>query len=268
MCVVTASRRPRDQRETEPAQPARPAERRPGRHATWPARPAGGSAPDDQGTAGDGQGEGRIAGGPQQPCCAASGAARPAADRTRARARRDCSLRTGNTGRRPPDGRCREPACTSGAVAATARKAGHRPRHQADQPRDRHPPTGGCQSAPIATGRLRQATASRPRVARSARAARRAAEAVGVGVAGEQRALEEHHRGVPHGGRAAEQRQRHAREQRLDREHQERAEQHGAGEPRQGRRAMPRGLDRKRPVAAMPGRAMSASPLDPRSGGD
>jgi hypothetical protein len=125
------------------------------------------------------------------------------------------------------------------------------PPHQPDQPWDRRP---ADRRKPIGADRHRQAEAGereQPEVGRDLPARpEAAAEAMGIGIAGEQRALEEHHGGVPHDGRAAEQRQRHAREHRLDREHEKRTEHHRAGEPRQGRRAVPRaGVDGKRPLA-------------------
>jgi hypothetical protein len=128
-----------------------------------------------------------------------------------------------------------------------------RPGHQPDQPRDRRAPDGRL---PIRTDRHRQAERGDGKQAEVAHdlpaRSNAAAEAVSIGVAGEQRALEEHHGGVPHGGRAAEERQRHAREHRLDREHQERAEQHGAGEPRQRDRAAPCAALERKPFLALP----------------
>ena len=54
---------------------------------------------------------------------------------------------------------------------------------------------------------------------------REASDRVGIGVAAEQQRLIDQHRAVPDGGRAAETRQRHARDHRLDEEQQERADQ-------------------------------------------
>ena len=56
---------------------------------------------------------------------------------------------------------------------------------------------------------------------------------VSIGVAGQESGLEEHHGGVPDCGRAAEQRQHHPGEHRLDPEQEQRAQQQGGGEQRQ-----------------------------------
>ena len=249
----------RDQREHEPAQPARPADRLAllGAAGGRRVRAAEGAAPDDQTAARDRQGQGAVTRGPQPALLMQRQAwARPGADRT-------------SSARTLP--RLLAPYRKYGSPAAGCPLSANQRLDQRRGGGDRQngrptvhairaishgidiAPAGGSQPPPIATGRLSAGERQQAQVARDLPAwTEAAAEAVGVGIAGEQRALEEHHRGVPDGGRAAEQRQRHAREQRLDREHEERAEQHGAGEPRQGRFAAPRGgLDRKRPVAAL-----------------
>ena len=74
------------------------------------------------------------------------------------------------------------------------------------------------------------------------RAARREArQQMRIGIAGEQRGLEEHHRHRPHRRGAAEPRQHHLGEHRLHREQQRGADENGGDEGRQQQtRAMPR----------------------------
>jgi hypothetical protein len=266
----------RHQRETKPAQPALPADRfalvDPGRCRR--ARLARSAAPDDHGAAGDGQSERPVPGDPEQPLLVQRQAR---LDQQRIGQEREhaaeiaCAVQEVRVGRRRMAA-AREPSLHQrrGGRDREKRQADG-PRHQPDQPGDRRP---ADRRMPIGADRHRQAEAGDREQAEVARdlpaRPEAAAETMGIGVAGEQRALEEHHRGVPHDRRTAEQRQRHAREHRLDREHEERAEEHGAGEPRQGRRAVPCACaDRKRPLALYdPGSGHSRSPLDPRSGGD
>ena len=60
-----------------------------------------------------------------------------------------------------------------------------------------------------------------------------AGEEMGIGIAGEQRRLEEHHRHRPDGRCAAEPRQDHLGEHRLDGEEEQGGEENGRGEDRQ-----------------------------------
>ena len=71
-------------------------------------------------------------------------------------------------------------------------------------------------------------------------------EQVGVEVAGQQRRLEEEHRHRPHRRRAAEHRQHHLGEHRLDGEQQERGEEGGDGERPHHRRRVLGELDQER----------------------
>ena len=264
-----------DQRETKPAQPAWPADRvallETG--CCRRARRGGSAAPDHHPAARDGQGQDAVARGPQQTLLVQRQAlldqqrigqeGEHAAEIAR-------SVQEVRVGRRRMAAAC-EPSLRQRRGRGDSEKGQTQgPRHQPDQPRDRR---AADRRMPIGADRHGQAEASNGKQGEVARDLpawpERAAEAMGIGVAGEQRALEEHHGGVPHGGRAAEQRQRHTREHRLDREHEECAEQHGAGEPGQGRRAVPRAPGRNRPIAPYnAGFSHPASPLDPRSGGD
>ena len=141
-------------------------------------------------------------------------------------------------------------ACSSGAVGGEREeRQPDRDREQAEQPeRLARPPAGGPIRCAIESGRKKQAATITARWMMTERAAGRVArQQVGIGVAAQQRGLEEHHRHRPHRRRAAEPRQHHLGEHRLHRE-----QQRGADKDRDGeRRQQQAGLRRPPPAAAL-----------------
>ena len=133
--------------------------------------------------------------------------------------------RRGSTGRRHGDGRSRQTRlCSSGPFAETREeRQADRGGEQPHQPQ-RHAVSRAARSKPAAS-EIGSVVAA-PRPARHMDDAPRGPEKqldqqMRVGIAGEQRRLEEHHRHRPHPGRAAEPRQHHLGEHRLHGEQQE-----------------------------------------------
>jgi hypothetical protein len=142
--------------------------------------------------------------------------------------------------------------CISGAWAEISRNTG--PDRQRQQ--TRHP-----QRLPARARRRQLGERNRQpqrgdnqqgQVNRCLAAESQAAEPMGIAVSGEQQGLIDQHRAVPHVGRAAQLRQGHSRNQRLDQEQQE-----AAGQNRRHEQRTPNGLGLEQcTVTRHPGRGL------------
>ena len=198
-----------------------------------PRRGSGQRAPGDQ------QHQQDVAAAPQPALLRrAAAAARPAADRRSAR--RSC--RGWRRRRADRDRRRRSSAyqrCISGACAETMKNSGPIEASRNHGTHRKALASGGGSAAIRPIGSVNAASANTPRWIVACWRGRDAAEPMGIGIAGEQQRLVDQHRAVPHRRRAAEPRQRHPRDHRLDQEQQERADEDRRDEPPAGR-ASPR----------------------------
>ncbi len=165
--------------------------------------------------------------------CAAKAPARAAPGRREAQGScRHSRRRRENTDPCRPDGRCARtrPAATDCWPTAQRTAARSKPQTGREARASAHSLGGSPQPRAIDSGSVSPAATIRTMWTATAMTALGLHQEMRVGIAGEQHRLEKHHGDRPDRGRAAENRQHHAREHRLHGEKQERAGENGRRE--------------------------------------